>query len=57
MVDFIEKLLITIAVCVFALSYTLRAVEAGSMPAEPRQTSVSIDTPDPIDSAATFEAR
>ena len=42
MIDFIEK---------------LRAVEAGSMPAEPRQTSVSIDAPDPIDSGAIFEAR
>ena len=57
MTDLVEKLIITVAVCVFALSYTLRSVEAGSMPSEQKQIAATLDMPDPVDSGAAFEAR
>ena len=55
MTDLIEKLLITIAVYVFALSYTLRSVEASGVPREPRKATASVDAPDPVDSGASFK--
>ena len=57
MTDFVEKMLITVAICVFALSYTLRSVEAGSVPPAPKQAKVLVDAPDPIDTSASFDAR